>query len=599
MPQPPYPQYDSPAVAYTERLATCEREAARRRRQHILFGYLRLGWAVLLLLLLWLVFAEHRLSWPWLATPWIGFAVTARFHGRVIAAGARARRASAWYREGLARVEDRWSGLHPRTTRLDTTASLYAADLDLFSPGGLFELLCSARTSLGEDTLAHWLLQPATLNEIKARQAAVRELRDRLALREALASTPGEPLLLLSRNALTRWAETPDSLPTVLRWVAPLLAALFVAAALRWAFTHSPLPLLPMVAINGGLTYLLQRRLKPLFAEAQNASRPLTAAAELFSLLQAERLQAPLSLSLQSKLRSGSVDASAAVRRLATLAAAAALRGNLLMRLLDVSLLYSVQVGLLLQAWRDQHGKQLSGWLEALGELEVLLSLSAYHFEHPADVFPELAPDAVFVAEALGHPLLPASACVRNDVALSDDVHLLLISGSNMSGKSTLLRSVGIAAVLGLAGAPVRAGRLRLGYFQVGASIQVNDSLQSGRSRFYAEILRLRSVCDLARAQPPVLFLLDELLAGTNSHDRVAGAEGVVKDLLAAGAMGLLSTHDLALTTLTGAEAQWIRNAHFEDSVVDGALHFDYLLRDGVVTRSNGLALMRMIGLAV
>ncbi len=188
---------------------------------------------------------------------------------------------------------------------------------------------------------------------------------------------------------------------------------------------------------------------------------------------------------------------------------------------------------------------------------------------------------------------------MRNDVQVGSPAQILLISGSNMSGKSTLLRSVGINAVLAFAGAPVRAHALSLSPLSIAASIQVNDSLQAGRSRFYAEILRLRAITEAARTHPPVLFLIDELLAGTNSSDRLAGAQGVLKELAEKQAIGMLSTHDLALTALTASISQACENMHFEDLIENGELHFDYKLRDGVVERSNGLALMRLIGLDV
>jgi DNA mismatch repair ATPase MutS len=195
--------------------------------------------------------------------------------------------------------------------------------------------------------------------------------------------------------------------------------------------------------------------------------------------------------------------------------------------------------------------------------------------------------------------LIAAANCVRNDVALAGETRLLLVSGSNMSGKSTLMRAVGINAVLAMAGTPVRATRMRMTPMHVGASIQVNDSLQEGRSRFYAEILRLRAICALAEEQPPVLFLLDELLGGTNSSDRLTGAEGIARALMASGAIGLISTHDLALTGIGAEGGQSLRNVHFEDHIENGQMRFDFKLREGAVTTKNGIALMRMIGLKV
>ena len=176
---------------------------------------------------------------------------------------------------------------------------------------------------------------------------------------------------------------------------------------------------------------------------------------------------------------------------------------------------------------------------------------------------------------------------------------MLLISGSNMSGKSTLLRTVGINTVLAMAGAPVRAQRLRLSPLQVGANIRINDSLHEGSSRFYAEITRLRQLNELAARTPPLLFLLDEVLQGTNSRDRFVGAQGVIRALLERGAIGLVTTHDLALTEIDVAGRGQLRNLHFQDELQEGRMKFDFKLHEGIVTKSNGLELMRSIGLDV
>jgi DNA mismatch repair ATPase MutS len=188
---------------------------------------------------------------------------------------------------------------------------------------------------------------------------------------------------------------------------------------------------------------------------------------------------------------------------------------------------------------------------------------------------------------------------VRNDVSLAGSTRILLVSGSNMSGKSTLLRTVGISTVLAMAGAPVRAHSLRLTELQVGASIRINDSLHEGSSRFYAEITRLRQLFDRASGPRHLLFLLDELLQGTNSRDRRSGAEGIVRAFVARGAIGLISTHDLALTDIAGLPSGALHNVHFQDELQDGRMSFDFTLREGVVTKSNALELMRSIGLEV
>jgi DNA mismatch repair ATPase MutS len=229
--------------------------------------------------------------------------------------------------------------------------------------------------------------------------------------------------------------------------------------------------------------------------------------------------------------------------------------------------------------------------------------LGTYAFEHPGDAFPEFAEAgegrALFDGEELGHPLLAAGKCVRNSVRLDERTRVLLISGSNMSGKSTLLRTVGINAVLAMVGAPIRGKSLRLTPVNVGTRIRSTDSLQEGRSTFYTEILHIRRVFELLDEPQPLLFLFDELLEGTNSHDRRIGAEGLIQKLLERGAIGMVTTHDLALTEIGAALGGSLRNTHFEDRVEDGEMKFDYKLREGVVTRSNAIELMRLIGLGM
>ena len=229
-----------------------------------------------------------------------------------------------------------------------------------------------------------------------------------------------------------------------------------------------------------------------------------------------------------------------------------------------------------------------------------LSAVAAYAFDRPQDPFPEIV-DAgpMFDGDGVAHPLIPDMVSVPNDIQLGGaGPRGAVISGSNMSGKSTLLRTVGVNTVLGLAGAPVRAMRLRLSPLVIGATLRIDDSLQEGHSRFYTEILRIRGIVDAARGPVPLLFLLDEILHGTNSHDRRIGAEAIVRALVNLGAIGLVTTHDLALTELP-ARLDSVVNMHFEDRLDNGRMVFDYRMRPGVVEHSNALALMRAIGLDV
>ena len=250
---------------------------------------------------------------------------------------------------------------------------------------------------------------------------------------------------------------------------------------------------------------------------------------------------------------------------------------NILFAPIAACVLWGLQCATAVEAWRERHGRAVTAWLRIAGEIEALASLATYHFGRPDQPFPELREGETPVCEGehLAHPLLPAGA-VANDVSLGAEPQLLVVSGSNMAGKTTLLRTVGVNAVLALAGAPVRARRLRLTPLAIGGTLRVQDSLLDGRSRFYAEITRLRRLVDMARGPAPLLFLLDELFHGTNSSDRLDGAHGVLRYLLELGAIGLITTHDLALAALADRLAPAAANVHFEDQLSGGAMTFDY-----------------------
>jgi DNA mismatch repair ATPase MutS len=311
--------------------------------------------------------------------------------------------------------------------------------------------------------------------------------------------------------------------------------------------------------------------------------------------------QAELStLTSQLKDQSGR-PASRGIAGLARISDWADSRHNVFLRLSEIPLLFTLQVAYAAESWRAGYGRQLRGWVDAVGEIEALLSLAGYSFEHPADPFAEIVDSGgpLFEATEIAHPLLPSATAVSNSLTLGSSPRILIVSGSNMAGKSTLMRSVGINTLMALAGAPVRAERLRLTPLALGTCLRHTDSLQEHRSGFYTEALRIRLICDLLDGPLPLLFLFDELLSGTNSKDRRVAAEGVVRTMLSRGAMGMVTTHDLSLTEIAAIFAGDVRNVHLQDKVENGQMSFDYKLRDGVITHSNALELMRMIGLDV
>jgi MutS domain V len=590
-----------PSEEYDQRKNARELMVARLEKVHIQLGNARLFLALLAAGLAWASFRSHLVSPWWLAGPVIAFAAIAFWHSRVLRARELAQRAVAFYERGLARIEDRWAGSGETGERFNDPHHVYAADLDLFGNAGLFQLLSSARTRMGEGTLAQWLLSPSTLDSLRERHAAIKELRTELDLREDLAVAGQDAGVGVHPDALQKWAESPNQMTILwLAWAAPLLAAVAILSTIVWAVWNVVTPLVAVVVVEALLTYVVRKRLDAVSHGTESAFHDLDLLSGVLERIEAHTFREPCLEARQRILLSSGVTASQAIARLRTLVDLINSRHNIFVRIIDAPLMYSVQVAFAAERWRRAHGSAVARWVAIVGEMEALLSLAAYSYEHPDDPFPEFVEGAAaFEGEELGHPLVPAAVCVRNSIQISGRTRVLLVSGSNMSGKSTLLRAVGINAVLAMAGAPVRARGLRLTPLRVGASIRINDSLQEGNSRFYAEITRLRQLFDLSGGRPSLLFLLDELLQGTNSNDRRIGGEGIVRALLSRGSIGLVSTHDLALTNIGETLDGQLQNVHFQDELANGKMTFDYTLREGVVTKSNGLELMRSIGLDV
>lgn len=587
---------------YKQRLKDRESRVADREQVHVRLGYVRLSLALIAGVIGWESFWRHALSPWWIAAPLVSFVFVAAIHSRILRSRELAQRGVSFYQKGLARIEDRWAGTGQTGERFNDPHHVYGGDLDLFGHGGLFELLSTARTRMGEDTLASWLLSPSAVDQIVERHAVVRELRDQIDLREDLAIFGEDASVGVFPEALLHWAEAPNQMkPEWIRWVAAILSVSAVAGAVVWGVVGTATPLIVIVLMEALLAYRLRKPLDELLQGSEQALRDLHLLSGMLARVEQHTFRASRLQSLQTELSSHQIRGSHAIARLGTIVDLIDSRDNMIVRVLNIPFMYSVQVAFAAERWRHAHGHAVGSWLRVIGEIEALLCLATYSHEHPDDPFPEFVQGAAyFDATELGHPLVPAARCVRNDVRLSDGQRLFLVSGSNMSGKSTLLRTVGMNAVLAMAGAPVRAQGLRLTPLQVGASIRANDSLQEGSSRFYAEITRLRAIFDLAGdGVPSLLFLLDELLQGTNSNDRRIGAEGIVHALLHRGAIGLVSTHDLALAEIGGSLKGKLRNVHFQEDFEKGRMHFDYKLREGVVTKSNGLALMRSMGLDV
>ena len=588
-----------PRSEYTKRIEQRLAQAASHFQRFRRVGFVRVAFVLIGVVIA--VFVYNGFSFWWLLVPVVGFFGLAPSQQRITDQRRRCERGAEFYRKGIERLDDSWAGKGSAGERFIDRKHPYAEDLDLFGTGSLFELISTARTRVGEETLAAWLMSPATPDVVRARQKSVDELRPGLDLRENLALLAEGVHTSAEAHALTSWAAAPPwKITDAMKWTARLLAVLALGGLALWFAGFGLAPLLTAVMAGQIFVFTQRRPMLHVIKSVDAPGKDLQLLVEVLERLERETFTSPHLTTLRKELDVEGFPPSkqiASLRRLVELLDSAR---NMFFAPIALLLLWPLQCAMAIELWRQHSGPAVGRWLAAVGEFEALSSFAGYSFEHPNDPFPELTEDEVcFDGQGLGHPLLAATVNVRTDLKLGQEPSVLIISGSNMSGKSTLLRTVGVNTVLALAGAPVRAHRLKLSTAQIGASIRIQDSLQAGASKFYAEITRLRQIVDLTNGPLPVLFLLDEILHGTNSHDRKIGAQGVVQGLVKRGAIGLVTTHDLALTQIVEQLESRATNVHFEDHLEGGKMTFDYVLRPGVLQKSNALELMRSVGLEI
>lgn len=602
----------SPAAEVRQRYATrvveVERRLAELDRRDADVGRAR-GFAFLALAAVGLVGLVRRLPelgvlFALIAVVFVALVIR---HARIATLQFEEARRLELVRRGLARTDGsyRAPASEPSRRGLEHRPAdhPYALDLDLFGERSLFELLDTTQTPLGSKRLAEFLLSAAPADVVSERQAAARELAGKEAFREALAL-----LGMRAKSALAThdprvaldWAKgrgEPLPVPFAFAIVAGTVA-LGVLSSLGLAWAARPFGAFVLAQI--GLGVWLRGRVEPILGPIATKHSPLGGYPAVLELCEREAFESATLVRLQLRMRAGG-GAAAALANLDRLLGFAAVRHNALIQVVaNVFLSWDVFAAARLEAWRRRHGEDVERWLEALAEVEALSALGTFAAEHPDFAWPSVDSGATrFVARGLGHPLVPPRVRVANDVAL-EDVRSLMITGSNMSGKSTMLRSMGVAAVLAQAGAPVCAEALALSELRVFTSMRIDDSLAAGASHFFAEVRRLKAVVDAAREPTtPVLFLLDEVLHGTNSRERILGAKAVVQHLVERGAIGAVSSHDLGLVALEAETEGQVRNVHFQEHVADGAMGFDYQMRPGPVATSNALRLMRQVGIDV
>jgi len=593
--------YDARAGAHAARRDEEQRRSRRISSARLALFLLAAGFFV------WTVAARQAdpLRLGIAAALFAGFAGLVAWHARV-------EDRVAWHdalhtvnRRGAARVDRRWDDLPPADVPegIDVGHHPYAIDLDLFGRASLFQWLGPAATPAGAAALAGWLLKAAEPDRIRARQAAIAELaplvewREQLAAHGLLASGARQAEI----EAFLAWAESPIGpgfypvvvTLTVSIWILLALFVLGIVDAALW-----------LVPVTAGLV-LWSARGRAIHFQLDRAGAGQHAIgryAALFAHVTTPGFDTPLLRDVHERLSAGGKLAPACMARLNRIVGFGSLRHSaaILHFPIQALTLWDFHVLHALDRWRASAGSHVRGWMAAVGELDALSALASAQRDNPAWAVPEIDAEPVIVAQALGHPLIAEGRRVSNDVQVGPPGTLLLVTGSNMSGKSTLLRAVGLNLVLAQAGGPACAARMKCPPADLQTSIRVQDSLELGLSYFMAALARLKGVVDAAehpRGHRVLVYLLDEILQGTNSVERAIAVRAVARHLLDAGAIGAMTTHDLSLASEEPLKLAAVP-VHFTETVDDaGRMAFDYRLREGVATSRNALRLMQMIGI--
>jgi hypothetical protein len=553
----------------------------------------------------------HGLYWL-VALLALGFSASFAYHVRIDEQRRRYHELVRMQDEAQARLRRDWKQMPlPAYSPISDPAGL-ARDLDLTGHASLLHLLGTARTPAGLATLQSWLLESTPRATARERQGMIRALAQMADFRDALALDAR--LMGQAQHdyeAFARWAAGPSFFAgrQGILWTARILPVITLALVIAQIAGWIPFPLwLVTVAVAYGVTNLAGKEAAAFIEEVAERNQVFAGYAQLFALLGAQDFPEPGLRAVQARLQADGVSAAEQMRRLGRIMPLVELRRMPLFMLIQVFTLLMFHNAWLLDRWRQRAHAQVGAWLVALGEFEALAALATLAHDQPAWAFPDLcergeAPEVT--ARDLGHPLLPPDRCVGNDISIGPPGRFVLVTGSNMSGKSTLLRAVGVNVVLGQAGGPVCAAALRLPPVRLATSIRVADSLEQGVSYFMAELRQLKTVVDAAQSLGPtgdavLLFLLDEILHGTNTAERQIAARHIIRRLLDLGALGMVSTHDLTLA----AAPELLATAdlvHFTEDFtrVDGTpvMRFDYRLRPGLATSTNALKLMEIVGL--
>ena len=479
----------------------------------------------------------------------------------------------------------------------------YSYDLDIFGKASLFQFICRTTSKPASDRLAEYLKQPAAKEEILLRQEAVAELQPLTDWRQELmtlgylnAGAGNDPAPLM------QWLDSDDLFrKTGREKIITGCLSLLALAAVTAVIAGLPAGILaPVFGVNFIFYFTRFKRISKLQEQVSRSSDLLKAYSEIIRLIENRKLTSPLLQKLQSAFRD-EIAASDRIRQLSKLVSRLDYRLNVLVSApLNLLFFADIHFCLALEKWKREHAPRIPGWFTAMAEFEALASLANLAFNNPGWVYPEVTDDYfVFRADEMGHPLIPSDRRINNSFITEGAGKAIIVTGSNMSGKSTFLRTCGVNTVLAFAGAPVCASAFTVSHVRLHSSMRISDSLEENISSFYAELRRLRAIISGAESDPKVFLLLDEILRGTNSDDRYAGSVALIKQLTGYGAVAMVATHDLRLAGLEKELPESIENYHFDVKVNDEELFFDYRLTPGICSSFNASLLMKKMGIKV
>lgn len=482
----------------------------------------------------------------------------------------------------------------------------YSYDLDLFGRKSLFQALGRTCTHIGKQTLATWMQHHLTeKTAIETRQESIRDMSRRMEFREAFRVTGS-----INRGAdsdeeeISRWSQTPSVLQhlwwvKLCLWAVPGINILLLALGLLHILSLSWFGMMFTVFVI--LSFGLIQRVTLIQESYGKKLKTLNRYARLITLAKGETWQAPALRELTDKLDIDGHSPAEALTQLSKELDRLDLRNNqLLYVILEGSMFFQLRQIVRIERWKARYGKYLMGWLEAVGELDALCSLGTFAYNHPAYTYPTITNQPFcFLARNMGHPLMPEAQCVKNDATIPSRPYFLIITGANMAGKSTYLRTIGVNYLLACMGCPVCCESLTLYPAHLITSLRTTDSLSDNESYFFAELKRLKRIIDLLNKGQELFIILDEILKGTNSADKQKGSLDLIRQFMRLKADGIIATHDLLLGTLADQFPEYIRNYCFEADIKDNELTFSYRLREGVAQNMNACFLMRKMGITI